>query len=223
MPLARIVTRSPEKIEELGRALQQRGFEVEVVLPGEASSYPADVELAVETCSAAEAMKRAAEIAGTSSVFVAPGTLPLDVHPSATAGLSGAPTEMPTEIERGNVVKDAVQAALARVRSWWPPREEAPFVYSQEEEPVQQPSATPEVAYQQRAAQVEAERRAAEEQARLEAAERERIAAEDRARQEAEERAHREAAERARLEAEHRARWEAEERARVEALQRLRA
>jgi hypothetical protein len=77
MPLARIITRSPEASNQLARKLRARGFEVES-RTGAGSYQPADVEFTIEEYSVEDALDRAAREAGT--VFLAPGALVDDLR-----------------------------------------------------------------------------------------------------------------------------------------------
>lgn len=77
MSLARIITRSPESSQQLEKDLLALGFEVETVSPDHLSVRTADVEIRLEECSAAEVLRRAAEIPNSQdmTVFIAPDAI----------------------------------------------------------------------------------------------------------------------------------------------------
>ncbi len=63
MPLARIVTSTPEQVASLSEYLRSRGYTVELVDPGTCRDAPADLELDLQGCGSAEAMSRGIEAA----------------------------------------------------------------------------------------------------------------------------------------------------------------
>jgi hypothetical protein len=86
MPLARIVSLDLEDARELAEELQGRGFDVEVVSPGEEPGHPADLEISLEPC-ASEDILRYAEAAPENSdlcVFIAPGAISCSAIAQAT-------------------------------------------------------------------------------------------------------------------------------------------
>src|SRR5262245_23870525 len=78
MPLARIVTRIPETAASLASYLNERGYRVEVVAPGQILVSDADVELTLETCASSRALDQAAKLASRidADVVVSPGAIP---------------------------------------------------------------------------------------------------------------------------------------------------
>jgi hypothetical protein len=85
MPLARIVTRNPERTAALSSQLQQQGYKVEVASPDQANLAPADLEIEFEICERADVLERAANLASKlgADVAVAPGVLHPAAHPMA--------------------------------------------------------------------------------------------------------------------------------------------
>ncbi len=77
MPLARILTQTPEYTTTLSQQLREQGFEVEVARSGDAIVSPADLEIEFEVCDQQQALRRAAELARQlqSEVVVFPGTV----------------------------------------------------------------------------------------------------------------------------------------------------
>lgn len=77
MPLARIITTFTEESQEVAAQLRARGFEVEMAIPGNVPSWPADLELRVEECAPEEALRRAGALSGSEDlcVFIAPGAI----------------------------------------------------------------------------------------------------------------------------------------------------
>lgn len=78
MPLARIVTRSPEKAISLADYLAQKGYIVQMVAPGEPAQSFADFEITFDTCASEQALERAGELASglDAEIVVAPGAVP---------------------------------------------------------------------------------------------------------------------------------------------------
>src|SRR5471032_1225108 len=81
MPLARILTRNPERTADLSSQLKQQGYSVEVTRPDQVNLAPADLEIEFEICERADVLERAANLASElgADVAVAPGVL----HPAA--------------------------------------------------------------------------------------------------------------------------------------------
>ena len=77
MPLARILTRNPERTADLSSQLRQQGYKVEVVRPDQANLAPADLEIEFEMCERADVLDRAADLATEleADIAVAPGIL----------------------------------------------------------------------------------------------------------------------------------------------------
>jgi len=67
MPVARIVTSTPEQVSAAADHLRARGFSVEVAAPGQAAAYAADVELDAVGMDGPQALVRAVEAVGTST------------------------------------------------------------------------------------------------------------------------------------------------------------
>src|SRR3954454_24190007 len=77
MPLARILTRNPERTADRSSQLKQQGYSVEVARPDQANLSPADLEIEFEVCERADVLDRAADLANElgADVAVAPGIL----------------------------------------------------------------------------------------------------------------------------------------------------
>src|SRR5438270_8912478 len=77
MPLARILTRNPERTADLSTQLKQQGYSVEVARPDQTNLAPADLEIEFEICERADVLDRAADLATElgADVAVAPGVL----------------------------------------------------------------------------------------------------------------------------------------------------
>ncbi len=75
MPVARILTRFPERTSALAEDLQHRGYTVEVTRPGDMGLAPADLEIDFEICNNEDAVQRARELAvqWSADVAVSPG------------------------------------------------------------------------------------------------------------------------------------------------------
>jgi len=63
MPLARILTRNPERTADLSSQLKQQGYSVEVARPDQTNLAPADLEIEFEVCERADVLDRAADLA----------------------------------------------------------------------------------------------------------------------------------------------------------------
>jgi hypothetical protein len=85
MPLARILTRNPERTTALSSQLQQQGYKVELASPDQANLAPADLEIEFEICERADVLGRAANLADElgADVAVAPGVLQPAAQPIA--------------------------------------------------------------------------------------------------------------------------------------------
>jgi hypothetical protein len=82
MPLARIITRSPEESRELAAKLRARGYSVEIVSPEQVPETVADVEVTLEECTPEEALIKAGLVFDVKDfevkdlcVFIAPGAI----------------------------------------------------------------------------------------------------------------------------------------------------
>lgn len=77
MPSARIMTRAVEDALPLAQDLRTRGFVVQIVSPGQASTDPVDLEVTLEECEPEAALRQADATpeADDLHVFVAPGAL----------------------------------------------------------------------------------------------------------------------------------------------------
>src|SRR4029077_9531715 len=102
MPLARILTRNPERTADLSSQLKQQGYSVEVARPDQLNLAPADLEIEFEVCERADVLDRAADLATElgADVAVAPGVLQMSPKPAAEPIMYGstAPQPLPPEI-----------------------------------------------------------------------------------------------------------------------------
>ena len=92
MPLARILTRNPERTADLSSQLKQQGYSVEVARPEQANLGPADLEIEFEICERADVLDRAADLATElgADVAVAPGVLQMAPKPAAEPIMYGS-------------------------------------------------------------------------------------------------------------------------------------
>src|SRR6476661_3096011 len=101
MPLARILTRNPERTADLSSQLKQQGYSVEVARPDQTNLAPADLEIEFEVCERADVLDRAADLASElgADVAVAPGVLQMPPKPAAEPIMYGssAPQPLPPE------------------------------------------------------------------------------------------------------------------------------
>ncbi len=101
MPLARILTRNPERTADLSTQLKQQGYSVEVARPDQTNLAPADLEIEFEVCERADVLDRAADLASElgADVAVAPGVLQMPPKPAAEPIMYGstAPQPLPPE------------------------------------------------------------------------------------------------------------------------------
>jgi hypothetical protein len=107
MPLVNIVAANSEDAKQLQHALEARGFDVLVSLPGEAAGQTADFEIALQGLSPEEALRTAAEMASYEdiAVLIAPGAIvdapvamkviPLTLQPEAELPAVEAITRLP--------------------------------------------------------------------------------------------------------------------------------
>ncbi len=93
MALARIITRSRQDVESLAEQLRARGYAVEIVIPGEPGSGPAELEIVADTCTAGEALMKGRELAreGHVDVLVAPGILEPEAAPAIPEPIESEP------------------------------------------------------------------------------------------------------------------------------------
>lgn len=101
MPLARILTRYPERTEDLSNQLKQQGYSVEVARPDQGNLAPADLEIEFEVCERADVLDRAADLATElgADVAVAPGILRMPPKPAAEPIVYGSTAPQPQEPE----------------------------------------------------------------------------------------------------------------------------
>lgn len=97
MPLARILTRNPERTTDLSSQLKQQGYSVEVARPDQANLAPADLEIEFEVCERADVLDRAADLATElgADVAVAPGILQMTPKPAAEPIMHGSTAPQP--------------------------------------------------------------------------------------------------------------------------------
>jgi hypothetical protein len=101
MPLARILTRNPERTADLSSQLKQQGYSVEVARPDQTNLAPADLEIEFEVCERADVLDRAADLASElgADVAVAPGVLQMTPKPAAEPIMYGSTAPQPVEPE----------------------------------------------------------------------------------------------------------------------------
>jgi hypothetical protein len=101
MPLARILTRNPERTADLSSQLKQQGYSVEVARPDQTNLAPADLEIEFEVCERADVLERAADLATElgADVAVAPGVLQMAPKPAAEPIMYGSTAPQPQEPE----------------------------------------------------------------------------------------------------------------------------
>jgi hypothetical protein len=101
MPLARILTRNPERTADLSSQLKQQGYSVEVARPDQTNLAPADLEIEFEVCERADVLDRAADLANElgADVAVAPGVLKMPPKPAAEPIIYGSTAPQPVEPE----------------------------------------------------------------------------------------------------------------------------
>src|SRR5436305_1865603 len=92
MPLARILTRNPERTADLSTQLKQQGYSVEVARPDQTNLAAADLEIEFEICERADVLDRAANLATElgADVAVAPGVLQMAPKPAAEPIMYGS-------------------------------------------------------------------------------------------------------------------------------------
>jgi hypothetical protein len=97
MPLARILTRNPERTADLSSQLKQQGYSVEVARPDQTNLAPADLEIEFEICERADVLDRAADLATElgADVAVAPGVLQMAPKPAAEPIMYGSTAPQP--------------------------------------------------------------------------------------------------------------------------------
>ncbi|HEX3156122.1 MAG TPA: hypothetical protein VHV32_15950 [Candidatus Angelobacter sp.] len=101
MPLARILTRNPERTADLSSQLKQQGYSVEVARPDQTNLPPADLEIEFEVCERADVLDRAADLATElgADVAVAPGVLQMPPKPAADPIMYGSTAPQPVMAE----------------------------------------------------------------------------------------------------------------------------
>jgi len=97
MPLARILTRNPERTADLSTQLKQQGYSVEVARPDQTNLTPADLEIEFEVCERADVLDRAADLASElgADVAVAPGVLQMPPKPAVEPIMYGSTAPQP--------------------------------------------------------------------------------------------------------------------------------
>lgn len=113
MPLARILTRNPERTTDLSSQLKQQGYSVEVALPDQANLAPADLEIEFEVCERADVLDRAADLATElgADVAVAPGILQMTPKPAAEPIMYGS-TAPQTVVSQPIAAKPAAENVM---------------------------------------------------------------------------------------------------------------
>src|ERR1700739_3930378 len=101
MPLARILTRNPERTEDLSNQLKQQGYSVDVARPDQANLAPADLKREFEVWERADVLDRAADLATElgADVAVAPGVLRMPPKPAAEPIMYGSTPPQPAAPE----------------------------------------------------------------------------------------------------------------------------
>jgi hypothetical protein len=117
MPLARILTRNPERTADLSNQLKQQGYSVEVARPDQANLAPADLEIEFEVCERADVLDRAADLATElgADVAVAPGILQMPPKPAAEPIMYGSTAPQPQQPEPIAVKPAVVKPEAATV------------------------------------------------------------------------------------------------------------
>lgn len=131
MPLARIITRTPQNAVAASEYLRSQGYTVETVSPQEFRITPAELELNLERCSPAEAVERAQArvesqgvVAEPAEVVAAPAVVPPQEGKIAIAyDITGRPVEFADEHEverqqRPRSLGSALAAMLKRGRAY---------------------------------------------------------------------------------------------------------
>jgi hypothetical protein len=131
MPLARIITRSPEHTSALSQQLQLEGYSVEVTSPEEIHTQPADLEIEFALSNSAEALQRASRYASElgADLVVASGVLELAAQPMPVAPVELQPAEV-----LGILRQPEAQAIPMEVMSIEPIPAEPVAIQSAEEE-----------------------------------------------------------------------------------------
>lgn len=123
MPLARILTRNPERTADLSSQLKQQGYSVEVARPDQTNLAPADLEIEFEVCERADVLDRAADLATEigADVAVAPGVLQMTPKPAAEPIMYGStapqpqlsePSPLPPVAAQKSVVEPATEKVM---------------------------------------------------------------------------------------------------------------
>ena len=112
MPLARILTRNPERTADLSSQLKQQGYSVEVARSDQTNLAPADLEIEFEICERADVLDRAADLATElgADVAVAPGILQMAPKPVAKPIMYGstAQPELSEPVQLQSVVSQKI-------------------------------------------------------------------------------------------------------------------
>jgi len=114
MPLARILTRNPERTADLSSQLKQQGYSVEVARPDQTNLAPADLEIEFEVCERADVLDRAADLATEigADVAVAPGVLQMTPKPAAEPIMYGSTAPQPQLSEPSPLPPVAAQKSV---------------------------------------------------------------------------------------------------------------
>lgn len=118
MPLARILTRNPERTTDLSSQLKQQGYSVEVACPDQTNLAPADLEIEFEVCERADVLDRAADLASElgADVAVAPGILQMTPKPAAEPVMYGSTA--PQQVEPMTRVPEPVLSQKIEPEPW---------------------------------------------------------------------------------------------------------
>ncbi len=124
MPVARIITRTPQDAELIAGQLRARGYAVEIAAPGVPQRGSASLEINLDACDPEEALHRAGELAKAGAdVFVTAGTFSLTEAPASReqqqhAVASVEPAQHPawqpepqTASEHSSLMRDLVNVA----------------------------------------------------------------------------------------------------------------
>lgn len=129
---ARIFTNHPGNAENLAEALKQQGYFVEILRPDQTPVLSADLEIVLETCARADAVRRAAELAHDfdADVAVAQGTL---TSTPAADELHAVVELQPDPMPAASVsaIETRLQAALRQAETWAPPELPVPETIAQ--------------------------------------------------------------------------------------------
>ena len=142
---ARIFTNHPGNAESLAEALKQQGYFVEILRPDQTPVLSADLEIVLETCARADAVRRAAELAHDfdADVAVAQGTL---TSAPAADELQAVVEPQPNPIPAApaSAIETRLQSELHQAPETWAPLElHVPETIAQEPELTQRENPAP--------------------------------------------------------------------------------